>query len=195
MFNFYKNALSGVLTDPLCADFKNEWRAIGDDKERLVALSLRQQSIPYFATHCAERKGLTKKFILSNFDNYINGYTIKNADGVEGHTYGLYVGWDFDNDIVCEQDVIHVMWSDATVTVPKTKCPTIYVSNGSHVDIVCEGYNSIRLYVFDKSSVTIEDSDDTCEITAYEYSDKCRAEKGRFCLSENFKTHKKELRL
>lgn len=190
----FLNFLKDAYSNGLCKEYRDEIRKCHEDKLQLVRLAMRQQSCPWMATKMYEGV-ITPDYIRNTFGEYINGYTLHDVEGVEGFTYGLYVGWDFDNDLVCEQDVIHVMWSDATVTVPKTKCPTIYVSNGSHVDIVCEGYNSIRLYIFDKSSVTIEDSDDTCEITAYEYSDKCRAEKGRFCLSENFKTHKKELRL
>ena len=38
MFDFYKNSLQGVLTNPLCADYRDEWRACGNDKEKLVKL-------------------------------------------------------------------------------------------------------------------------------------------------------------
>ena len=52
MFSFYKAALQGAITSPLCADYKNEWRGCGNDKDKLVKLVMRQQSLPYFITHC-----------------------------------------------------------------------------------------------------------------------------------------------
>jgi hypothetical protein len=57
MMQFYKAALQGAITDPLCIEYKNEWRACGDDKERLMRLGLRQQSLPYVITHCYQGKG------------------------------------------------------------------------------------------------------------------------------------------
>ena len=72
MFMFYKNALSGALTAPLCADYTSEWRGCKDDKAKLVKLVMRQQSLPYFITHCYQGKGLSKDYILNNFREYIN---------------------------------------------------------------------------------------------------------------------------
>ena len=196
LFNYYKNALSGSLGEPLCAEYKNEWRAVKDNKEELVKLVMRQQSIPHFATFCHNKLGLTKKYILSEFGNYINGYTIHDADGVDGYTYGIYVDWDYDTDLDVDKDVIHVMWTvGATLFIPKTKCPTIYISNKSKVHLVCEGFNSVRVYMFDKSELTIEDCDNDCSVTVLKYSDKCKVERGKFCLSEKIKEFNKELKL
>ena len=196
LFDFYKNALSGALAEPLCAEYKDEWRSASGDKERLVALSLRQQSIPFFAHYCSKGKALDKDYILSTFAGYINGYTIHDADGVSGYTYGLYVDWDGDNDIVVDKDVSHIMWTaDAALFVPATKCPVIYLSNNSNVHLVCEGYNSVKLYLFDNSGLTIDDCDNDCDITIYKYGSKCFVNKGRYCLCERIHEHEKELRL
>lgn len=196
LFTFYKNALSGSLGEPLCAEYKNEWRTANNDKEKLVALSLRQQSIPMFATYCHNKLGLTKKYILSEFGDYINGYIIKDADGVEGFTYGLYVDWDYDSDLIVNQNVIHVMWTvGATLCIPQTLCPIIYLSNRSKVHLVCEGFNSVKVYMFDCSEMVIEDCDKDCDVTILKYSDKCKVKRGKFCLSDKIYEHNKELRL
>lgn len=196
MFDFYKNALSGVITDPLCVDFKNEWRNAQGDKLELVKLSLRQQSIPFVATHCYKKKGVSKKYILSEFDKYINGYTVHDADKVEGYSYGLYVDWDYDTDLIVDKDVSHIMWSvGATLFVPETTCPIIYISNKSNVHLVMEGYNTVKIYLFDESRVTIEECDDDSEVTIYKYNEKCKVEYGRYCFSTKIHEHFKELKL
>ena len=92
MLAFYKAALQGEITAPLCAEYKNEWRKCGDDKEKLVKLVMRQQSLPYFITHCYQGKGLSKEYIIKNFSDFINGKRpILDADLVKGYSYALYV--------------------------------------------------------------------------------------------------------
>lgn len=193
--DFYKNALVGSLCEPLCNEYKTRWRACGKDKEKLVALSLNQQSIPYFATYCNKGKGVRKSYILSQYADYINGYTIHDADNVEGYTYGLYVDYDPDADIVVDKDVVHTMWTiGTTIVIPETKCPTLYISNKSNVHVVCGGYNTIKIYLFDTSKVTIEDIDTTCDVIVYKYSERCKVERGTYCLNE-VKEFQKELKL
>lgn len=196
LFNFYKNALGGAISAPLCAEYKGYWQAAKNDKEKLVQLAMSQQAIPYFASYCNMKLGVTKDYILSNFGKYINGYTIHDADGVDGYTYGLYVDWDYDADLEIDKNVSHIMWTKgANIVVPQTKCPVIYISNGSDLHLICDGFNSVKLYLFDNSRVTIDDCDDTCDILVYKYSDKCVLERGRYCLSKDIYEHRKELRL
>ena len=196
LFDYYKNALSGSLSEPLCAEYKNEWRSANGNKYELVKLCMRQQAIPHFATYCYNHSGLSKEYILSEFDKYINGFTVHDADGVSGYTYGLYVDWDYDTHLVAKQDVIHVMWSiNTTILVPKTKCPTIYISNGSKVSLICEGFNSVKVYMFDDSEVAIDECDEDCDITILKYSDRCIVSKGKFCLSKKINEFDKKLKL
>lgn len=196
MFEFYKNALQGTLGVPLCADYKAEWRRNDGNKEKLVQFVMRQQSCPYFAHHCYMDKGLTKDYLRREFADYINGYTIHDADGVEGYTYGLYVDYDYDNDLVMDKDVAHVMWTvGANIVVPQTKCPILYVSNRSNVHLICEGFNIVKIYLFDRSTVTVEELDNDSSVVVYEYSRECKTERGKYCLSDNIKEFRKELRL
>ena len=194
MFEFRKNALQGALTSPLCKEYNVEWFANSNNKEKLVALALRQQSCPYFAHHCYMGKGLSMEYLKSEFSKYINGYTIKDADGVQGYTYGLYVDYDFANGITMDKDVAHVMWTRNEIIIPVSKCPTVYVSNKSNVSVVCEGCNYVRIYIFDESSVTLDDIDNDSNVAIYKYSDKCVVKKERYCLGV-VKEFRKELRL
>jgi hypothetical protein len=183
------------LLDDLCTEYKGKWQRARGDKEALVRLVMCQQAIPHFATYCHNGKGLSKDYIKDVFGDYINGYTLKDCDGVEGYTYGLYVDWDFDNDLDIVNDVSSVMWTiGASLVVPASKCPTIYISNRSNVHLVCDGCNSVNIKLFDESKLTIEDVDNTCDITIYKYSDKAEVEKGKYCFVEP-KIFDKELRL
>ena len=189
---YYKES----LLDNLCQEYKGLWQSAHDDKEKLMKLCLRQQAIPHVATYAYQRKGITKKMALEDFGAYINGYTIHDADDVKGYTYGLYVDYDYDNDLIIDKDVVHIMWTvGASVVVPITKCPIIYISNHSNVHVVCEGYNHVKIYLFDQSKVTLEDVDQESQVTIYRYSDKAKVEQGKFCLSYKIKTFDKELKL
>lgn len=195
LFEFKRNALSGALTDPLCKEYRREWTGSERDKEKLVTLAMRQQSCPYFAHYCYKGMGLSREYIIRNFGKYINGYTIMDADGVAGYTYGLYVGYDYDNSIIMDKDVAHIMWTiDSSVIVPLTKCPVIYISNRSNITLNGEGYNTIKIYLFDESIITIDDIDNDTSVTIYKYSDKCQVNTGRFCFGK-IKEFNKELKL
>ena len=190
-FNFLKNA----YTNGLCNEYRDEIRGCNGDRLALMRLAMRQQSIPFVATKMHEGV-LTKRYIQKTFGEYLNGFVLHDCDDVKGYTYAMYLDYDYDNDLNIDVDVAHVAFTvGASVVVPLTKCPTIYISNRSNVHLVCEGYNNIRVYLFDKSKVTIEDCDDTCEILVYRYSDNCEIKKGRFCLSKKISDFRKRLKL
>lgn len=195
MFDFYKYALQGVLTNPLCADYKNEWRGCGNDKEKLVKLVMRQQSLPYFITHCYNGKGLSKEYILREFPDFINGKRpIVDADGVSGYTYSIYVA--FNGICKPDNDVIACMWCNSiNVEIKHTKCPVIYVGCGSELHLTLDGYNSPKIYLFDDSKLYIDDADETCSITIYNYSRNANYALGKYCTTNSIKEFHKDLRL
>ncbi|MBQ3945855.1 MAG: hypothetical protein II670_09665, partial [Alphaproteobacteria bacterium] len=174
---------------------KAAWRKCGNDKEMLVKLALQQQSLPFFSMACFKNLGLTKDYIKKEFKDYINGYVVNDADGVKGYTYGLYVDWDYENDIDVNVDVCGIMWTvGANVVVQETKCPVLYVSNRSNLHLVCEGYNSVNIKLFDNSKITIEDLDENSNVVVYKYSDGASVELGEYCLGK-VKVFNKKLRL
>ena len=196
MFEFFKFALQGAITDsPLCADYKNEWRGCGDDKEKLVKLALRQQSLPFFLTYCHQGKGLSKEYILQNFGDYINGnHTIMDADLVDGYTYSLYV--DSNGILKPDTDVMAFMWCGCPqVDINAAKCPVLYIGCDSEIHLTCYGYNSLRIYLFDNSKLVIDDADDTCSFVIYKYSKNASIEIGKWCTTSSIHAFEKELRL
>lgn len=195
MFLFYKAALSGEISTPLCSKYKSAWRKCGDDKEMLMRLALSQQAQPFVATHAYMQNGITKDYVKTQFKDYINGYTFMNCDGVDGYSYGLYVDWDKENDLVADKDVVGIMWTkEVNIIIPQTKCTTIYVSNRSNVHLVGDGYNSIRIYLFDESFINLDDFDEESSILVYKYSKDARVEIGKYCLGK-VKVFDKELKI
>ena len=190
-----KNAILGKISGkPLCKEYRAALRKCGDDKEMLVRLALMQQCTPYLSHACYEKMGLSKEYILANFDEYINGKrTFDNVEGVFGFTYQIYVSHDQDFDVTA--DVTTLMWChDITLNIKESKCPTLYVSNNSDIHVTLEGCNSIRIYLFDESRVTIDDSDDTCDVLVYKYNNRATVEIGKYGLGD-VKVFNKELRL
>lgn len=180
----------------LCGEYKGRWAACHGDKEKLLKLSLCQQSIPHVVTFAYEGNGLTKDYVTEEFKDFINGYVVRDADGVDGYTYGLYADYNYDNDLEVNVDVCSIMWTvGASVVVKATKCPVIYVSNRSKVHLVCEGYNNVRVYLFDKSDITLEDVDENSSVIVYKYSSDANIEVGKYCLSKNVKVFEKQLKL
>lgn len=195
LLEFKKNAILGKISgQPLCEEYRAALRKCGNNKELLVRLALMQQSTPYLSHACYEKIGLSKEYILANFDEYINGKrTFENVEGVGGYTYQLYVGYDKDFEITA--DVTSLMWCNGSqLVIESTKCPTIYVSNRSNVHLVGDGYNSIRIYLFDESSVVLEDFDENSSVLIYKYSKDARVEIGKYCLGK-VKVFDKELKI
>lgn len=190
LFNYYKHALSNGL----CSEYKGRWRACHDNKEQLIKLVMAQQSLPHFIYYCYNGMGVNKEYIQETFGDYINGkVVIKDADGVDGYTYSLYVG--FKGIFKAAVDVLSLMWCNNTnVTVGTSKCPFIYVGCGSHVHLSLDGYNCPHIYLFDDSKVTIDDADEDSKVVIYKYSDKAQVELGKYCLAD-VKVFDKDLRL
>lgn len=191
LFKYYKAA----LVNGLCSEWKGYWQAAGDDKLKLITLAMAQQSIPHVVTYAYNGCGVTKEFIETEFKDYINEkIPILDADGVDGYTYALYIA---QNRILRPSaDVLSLMWcNDITLQLNACKCPFLYISNNSNIKLVLDGFNSPKIYLFDESSLTIEDADETCSATIYKYSDKCNVKYGKFCLSKRIKEYNKELRL
>ena len=195
MLEFYKNALLGNATGkPLCDEYKKEWRACGDDKDKLMKFALRQSCLPFIFTLSYQGKGLSKEYLKEDFGEYINGRkTINDADGVEGYTYTLNV--DLKHDWTTTTDVSAFMYCDNTmVIVPTCKCPVIYIGCKSDIHLALDGYNSVRVHLFDESRLVVEDADEESSVIVYRYSNDARVECGRYCFAD-VREFNKDLRL
>lgn len=194
MLNFQKNALLGNISGtPLCGEYVKEWRSCGVDKESLVKLVLRQQSIPFFMHACYVGMGLDKDYLLTEFGEYINGNkVVYNADGIDGYTYALHVNHDGYIRAYC--DVNAIMWSDAKCFIRQTKSPVLYIGNNSRIQLSLEGFNSPMVYLFDESEVYIDNTDAESSVIVYKYSDNADVKIGKYCLAK-IKVFNKKLKL
>ena len=192
--DFKKNALRGVITAPLCADYRKEWLACGNDDEELMRLALRQQSLPYLITHCNNGYGMTKGYIKKRFGKWLNGHVFDGCDGVDGYTYSLYV--DSKGILSPVTDVTAFMWCNTlSLEIKATKCPIFYVGCDSHISISCDGYNTVKIYLFDESTLDVYDADETGEVIIYKYDREAGVTCGEFATSGSVKVFNKELRL
>lgn len=195
LFDFQKNALLGKISgEPLCSEYKQEWRSCGDNKEMLVKFALKQQSLPFFISSCYRKLGLSKENILKNYSGFINGNKVfYDCDDVKGYSYELYVG--YKGIFKTSTDVMGFMWcSNTHITIESTKCPVLYLGCDSHIHLSLDGYNCPRIYLFDDSKVTITDSDEDSRVLIYRYSDKTKVEVGKYCLAD-VRMFNKELKL
>lgn len=189
LFSFYKNA----LLNNLCKEYSNEWNASKDDKKRLFDLSLRQQALPYVATSTYKGWGLSIDYICNYMGEFINGkYIGVDCDGVHGYTYERYCR--YDKPFVVNTDIIDIMQCNSVVSIQQTKCPIIYISNKSKMDIDCMGFNSVRIYLFDESVVNLTNVDEDSSVLVYKYSTDCKVNKTDNCFG-NVKEFIKDLRL
>lgn len=189
---YYKNALLANL----CSEYKGRWQAASHDKESLFSLAVSQQAFPHMATFAYDGNGITREYIESEFKDFINGrYTAIDADGVDGgYTTQIYVGHDRQVFDTC--DVLESMWCDMPrIVVKETKATKIYLACGSRANLVCDGYNSVVVMLFDDSSVTLDDVDENSSVTVYKYSDDAKVEVGKYCLSKKVRVFNKELKL
>ena len=195
MMTFYKSALLGVASNkPLCDEYKSEWRACGEDKKKLLTFSLRQQCIPFVMLYSYEGYGLSKEYLKKEYKNLINGlYTAKDADMVKGYTYTLCV--DYNDVYEQNSDVASYMYCNNTfVVIKETKCPQLFVGCNSHLRLSLEGFNSIKVHLYDDSDVVIDDLDENSDVVVYKYSNNCCVAKGKYCFGK-VKEFSKELRL
>lgn len=179
MMMFRKTA----LLDGLCAEWDGMWASCKKDKEKLMKLVLMQRSAPYFATYCYQGKGLTKEYCKEEFADYINGHIFFDCDLVEGYSYGMYIDSPDVQDMTI--DVAQFLWCDGTnVEIAETKCPRLYISNSSSVNITLNGCNSILVYLFDDSRVVVEGADENSNVVVYRYSANAEVEVGKFCFAD-----------
>lgn len=189
MIFFRKNA---ILSN-LCKEYNDKWASCHGDKDKLMRLVLMRQSAPFFADYCYNGRGLTKDYCKREFGDYINGRMFNDVDGVDGFTSAMYI--DPSTDLEISSDTAQLLWcNNINVIIPQTKCPTLYVSNNSDVHFVLDGYNSIRIYLFDESKVMIDDADETCDVLVYKYNSRAQVDFGKFCFGK-VKIFDKTLRL
>lgn len=173
LFYFYKNA----ITSGLCEEYKLKWKQCKGNKRELMNLALAQQSIPYFVTAINEGYGLSIGYLKQEFADYINGkYVGIDTDGVKGYTSSMWV--DYDEYKTAKEDVNVYINCGGYLSVEECRCPTIYVSNLSDINVLLDGYNTVRFYLFDKSRIEFGFIPETSSVTVFCYDPRAKVEVG-----------------
>ena len=191
MQEYYKNAILANL----CNEYKNEWKHAMSDKRALFDMALAQQSLPHLMYFANNGMGLTKEYLESEFEEYINGkYTAIDADGVKGnYKTTLYVG--YNGILSLSDDVSCFMWANIPrLKIKATKATKIYVGCKSNVTLDLQGYNSITIMLFDESQVNLLECDDTNDVTVFNYSEHSTFITDKYALAK-VKTFNKTLKL
>lgn len=181
--------LQNAIQRGLCDEYIQEWSSVFNDKEKLVSLCLRQQSIPYLATSVYEGWGLSIPYILSSFAPYINnGYKLLDCDKVKNNFYELYVQHTIKHELDCE--ISHYLNCRGEVIIPSYKCANLYISNKSKINIKLSGYNFLFVYIFDESEINIDLIDETSKVVVYKFSESAVVESNGW---KNIKVANKKL--
>lgn len=192
MFRYYKES----LVNNLCDEYKGYWRKSMNNKGELMKLALQQQALPHIMTYSYNGNGLSKEYIKAEFGEFLNGrHAFFDVDGVKGYTYSMFVDLNRTASFVNEDVNAYLYCNGLSVTIQECKCPILYIGCKSKVSVFCEGYNNVQVYLFDESIIDIQEADDSCSMTIFKYSDKCKVNIGEYCLSKKIRQFDKELRL
>lgn len=149
-----ENFKSESINRGLCKSFTDRWQKM-QTQDDFITFSLDPKSISYIALSTYEGWGLTTSYILEHFSNYINGREVPNSDSsLFCMATGGYPILKLENNI---------MQSNISLDIPKTKCPILHINNGSDVTVNAQGFNTIKIYMYDTSKVKIN-IDNSCRV-------------------------------
>jgi len=171
---FWKNCIKRGL----CKEFVLLWRKCKTKKD-LFDLSLRIQSIPYFATAIYEGWGVSIDYIKSEFIYFINGnYNAVNIEKTERYnnlTSALYC--DYDEEKTIDTNVVHFCGCHCKINSPLNPSAIIFISNSSEIELTLYDHTCPIIYLFDDSKITIISDTKNCDVRIYKHSDNCIVEK------------------
>ncbi len=121
----------------LCGEYKDKWANAATPKD-LVDIASDINGADFLCASAAKGWGLSKEFLLNNFRGFINGeYTSRHGDGA-GYTSEIYIG--HNGNITARATIIIVLYSNATVYIPKNHVCRIFAACNTNIDVQCDGY-------------------------------------------------------
>lgn len=116
---FYQKAIGLGL----CEDYTNVWRSLKTKKE-FVDFSLRAASIVYMAKARYNGIGLSNKYILENFNAFINGVYVSKPDEKLNYTCEYYV--EYSGEIETESNALVIIDCNATIKLRDYQVLTVF---------------------------------------------------------------------
>lgn len=132
-----------ALAMGLCGDYKGMWDNSTTQRD-LVDMATDINGADFLCASVAKGWGLTKDFLLSNFNGLINGDYVAKCGKDNGYTSEIYIG--HSGDITARTTILIVLYSDATIHVPINHVCRIFLAGNGEIHIVANGHCEIVDY-------------------------------------------------
>lgn len=126
-----------ALAMGLCGDYKTKWDNATTHKH-LADLALDINGADFLCASVAKKWGLTKDFLLNNFNNLINGkYTAKCGANNNTYTSEIYIG--HNGNITAHTTILIVLYSNVTIHVPTNHICRIFSAGNTNISVESDG--------------------------------------------------------
>lgn len=151
-----------ALAMGLCGGYKGLWDKATNRKE-LADMALDINGADFLCASVSKGWGLSKGFLLNNFNGLINGNYVANCGNGNGYTSEIYIG--HKGNITARTTILIVLYSDVTIHVPINHVCRIFAAGNTNIFVECNGVcefvdyldNNMRYLVSDNGHMTILD--------------------------------------
>lgn len=120
----------------LCGEYKGKWDNSATPKD-LVDIAIDINGADFLCASVAKGWGLSKDFLLNNFNGLINGNYVANYGKGNGYTSEIYIG--HKGDVTVRTTILIVLYSDVTIHVPINHVCRIFAAGNTNVSVECNG--------------------------------------------------------
>ncbi len=161
--DFFKNE---ALNRSLCSTAVSDW-ANSVSKEDFFEFSLKPSSIPYMSLAMREGWGLSVEYIIKEFADFINGKETAEVALKDRTISGqMYVGFEGKREV--NASIVNVVNSNIYITT-KRYATSIHVNNDSHVTLELPDDCFITIYLYDKSTIRLVNTNNHQKVYIYDY--------------------------
>lgn len=125
-----------ALAMGLCGDYKGRWDSSTNQKD-LVDMAADINGADFLCSSVAKGWGLTKDFLINNFNGLINGDYVAKCGKDNGYTSEIYIG--HKGDITVRTTILIVLYSDTTIHVPINHVCMIFAAGNTNIFVECNG--------------------------------------------------------
>ena len=117
----------------LCEEYTEKWNGC-NTKKKLVDMALGSKGMDYLCASIAQGWGLSPKYIVENFEPYINGKYISNQKGYTSKMFCCHLG-----NVSADTTAIVLIDSDVVLNVPQNALCEVYATGNSSIELKGEG--------------------------------------------------------
>lgn len=120
----------------LCGEYKDKWANATTPKD-LVNMAADVNGADFLCASVSKGWGLSKDFLLNNFNGLINGDYVAKCGNRNGYTSEIYIG--HKGDITVRTTILIVLYSDVVVHIPVNHVCRIFAAKNINVRVECNG--------------------------------------------------------